>query len=698
MSWQNGRQITPWLTRHRSACAAAGLMIICGGVASAIAESYVPITEPVLEEIVQNEDEPRPENSRERITAPKKQTATASVAEEGWVPSLDDLNLAYLFPEGADTTNIAESYAYDAFQTLMREDSNWMSHIYGYSDNTPAEVAALLGISAERVLGDYNPNDSSHDADDPTTWTIGSFKSTRVTATDGDGHAISPKSNVIDIMSMANVYTYYQGADQYDLFLSYAQKLWELSHFYQISISDVYYCSGCVGEDADGLNPEDLEDELTEEEQKQLIGDQEDDSPSEALSSVITAGTTRTDASQTEEETETEPESKSAVIRVGAESEAPASETEKEESESETEDGFTAYATTTETIAAFPTESEETAAEREEVQSFPESQTAASEEMETQTSRIIHSGGSGITDSETTENENSETEENAGEENREAVETLPDENEETAETFADTVEEQISHIHKASPSNASYCPGHVDLIVHLEITGLDETASSLFSLDAVGNDPAQIGTGAGEWPGWTDDLIEAARNLAAQDWYERYGLSVSIISPGNPLTEADIESYMALLPDDISETRRALIRFALNSVGKVPYYWCGKASRPGYEGNNFGIPVAPDEDGRILKGLDCSGWINWVYWSVTGERLPYESTAGLAFTGTGINREDLLPGDIIIRTGSEAHVIMFLGWESDGRILCINETSGSDNNVVVTSREASWPYYRRLID
>ena len=63
-----------------------------------------------------------------------------------------------------------------------------------------------------------------------------------------------------------------------------------------------------------------------------------------------------------------------------------------------------------------------------------------------------------------------------------------------------------------------------------------------------------------------------------------------------------------------------------------------------------------------------------------------------------ILKENLQPGDILIRTGADAHVVMFLGWTDDGRIRCVHETSGSINNVTVGTRNAGWPYYRRLID
>lgn len=63
-----------------------------------------------------------------------------------------------------------------------------------------------------------------------------------------------------------------------------------------------------------------------------------------------------------------------------------------------------------------------------------------------------------------------------------------------------------------------------------------------------------------------------------------------------------------------------------------------------------------------------------------------------------IGRNELQPGDIVIRTGEGAHVIMFLGWTEDGRIRCIHESSAGVNNVTVSVRDANWPYYIRILD
>ena len=138
--------------------------------------------------------------------------------------------------------------------------------------------------------------------------------------------------------------------------------------------------------------------------------------------------------------------------------------------------------------------------------------------------------------------------------------------------------------------------------------------------------------------------------------------------------------------------------FALHSVGKVPYYWGGKPAGAGYANNHFNVLTSPDTRGRILTGLDCSGWVSWVYWSATGSPPAGQSTGSLIGCGRRISRSALQPGDIIIRTGEDAHVVMFLCWAGNGNLIGIHETGGAVNNVVVREMTASWPYYRALLD
>lgn len=598
------------LTVYKIQLMTAGVMLVLAAGPITSAYFYVPKvtgTDAVSPAAVLPESTWQAETTR-----PMPETG---IAKEEYMSDLGELNLAHVFPDGADQSKMTESLAGQAFKVLMTRDEQWMSRIYDMADASPLQMANALGLPRTKVLGKYNDKDESHDIKDPDSWTINSFKKVRMSFTNGDGVPVSAYSNVIDIMSMANTYTYYNGVDDYDLFLSYSQALWEKSHSYTAGISDIYYCDGCMDEDAERREYEELEAEARAEEAGYVHSDEEREKTAETSSeSPLTESAAA--------------ESSSAVIMAGATKSAPA-----------------------ETTAAPPPET------------VPES-----------TSGVIVAG--------------------------QAAKNLTEETpaSEISETSAD---EKLSEYATPADAKASEartalkCPGHIDLIVNVKVAGLKEK-NGLFQLDSLGNDRNNIKEGG--WPGWTQDTMESARALSSQDWFEKYGLSLSFISMMNPLTEAEIDAYMNQLPAGISQTRRDLIHFALSSVGKVPYYWGGKASSPNYSGNSFGVMTAPDVKGRILKGLDCSGWINWVYWSVTGQRLPYESTSGLAISGTRISRSELQPGDIIVRTGADAHVIMFLGWTSDGKIRCIHESSAGVNNVMVAVRDANWPYYRRLAD
>lgn len=239
------------------------------------------------------------------------------------------------------------------------------------------------------------------------------------------------------------------------------------------------------------------------------------------------------------------------------------------------------------------------------------------------------------------------------------------------------------------------CPGHIDLYIRIRLLGLEDT-KGLIAKDAIGNN--QENQTADGWKGWTEENLASVRAICQQDWFADYGLSISAISTSTPLTAQEISEYMSQLPPDLSETRRKVIHFALSSVGKVPYYWGGKASHPGYSGNNFGMLISADDKGRMLRGLDCSGWISWVYWSATGTQLSGSSTSSLILCGEKISRSQLQPGDIIVRTGTNAHVVMFLSWSANGQMNVIHESSASVNNVTIKTMEAAWPYYRKLVD
>lgn len=670
------------------------VMFAAGGCLAFLTADYAPVQyhlpPPAAEETIA---ETEPETSKPEETEPVTEAPSVPETEPAWQPSVDELNLAWIFPEDADQTDPTQSLGGEIFRILMTENGQWMSNIYNYHDISPVQMASRLSLPRSRVLGGYNPKEASHDPSNPDTWTINSFKNVHMNVTNGDGRPISVYSNVIEIMSLANQYTYYKDPEDYDLFLSYAQKLWKASHSYSVSMSDIYYCQGCMDE-AD--EQRELEEMAEQESQEAQIFSEE-----EAASGNRSAELPGGNGSETSDSS------------ISGQASADNSVSDQVSGYSEPEINVSEPGNISES------------GESDSSETYERHEGSAAEES---TSGVIVSNmgrASSETEGGTVSNES------------------PDTSALSEQELSDTPTASASNLtpRESSPAgktgpDQNRCPGHIDLIIHMQIKGLSEK-NGLFAADTIGNDAANIedtdhsaegpdtegsdaegsdaeGSGTGGfdiegsdiegsvqksgWPGWNEEMKTQVRALSSQDWFQKYGLSVSLIAMTNPLTPAEIDSYMADLPEDLSDTRRELIRYALSSVGKIPYHWGGKASHPDYNGNQFGTLVPADTEGRILKGLDCSGWINWVYWSVTGSRLPYESTSGLALCGTKISRSELQPGDIVIRTGEDAHVIMFLGWTNDGRIRCIHESSAGVNNVTVAVRDANWPYYVRILN
>lgn len=453
---------------------------------------------------------------------------------------------------------------------------------------------------------------------------------------DGDGKASSSYSNTQEILALTNVYSYFHQWDQAQASEIYARKLWELSHRYDISIGSVYYCDGC--------------EETDEEEETAFIPSQ-------------------TESAENSEENEAE-----------------------ENKASEAQESGQAV----ETSADLSVQTGESSSERT-AESGPGSDVKAlSEQNQAQNSSEALSDA-----------------QRSGEEKKSesVLETEVQTEISAPEGSAAQPDSATETIGEAVPGNGlneeagdfSVCPGHVNVVVTITVTGLKEK-NNLFSLAASIQETeeeiaASAKNGSGGWKGWTEEVQAAARELAAQDWEVKYKLKSEEMSFGRTLTKQELEAHMAILPDSISSQRRELIACALDSVGKIPYYFGGKASRPGYAGNQFFSVTEPDQMGRTLKGLDCSGWINWVYWSVLGTPITSGGTSSLAAAGTEISREELKPGDIAVASGDEAHVVMFLGWNpADGKMICIHESAGKVNNVTVSLSDRIWTHYRRILE
>ena len=501
------------------------------------------------------------------------------------------LNLAYLYEDGADSTDPADSYAGRLYDLLALKDASWISGLYDLYNYTPQQLAALLGLPETAVTS--------------TSGIIPEFRNISVHFVNSEQQETGSTSNAREIISIINTLHYFGILKDMKTMEDCADKLWNASHKYSVRIGGIYYCDGsCLDETADGRKDA-------------------DESGAEAAGAVI-AGSETTGAE--------------AVEAAVAESETTGAEAVEAVAGSET-----AGAETVGTAAAGTEAVESGAAGGEPVGSM-----AASAAAEAETAAVA--------------------------------------------SFSDA-SSIVSGASDAGPADSSRtCPGHVDCTVLAVVKGTAE-ADSLFqaadTLEAVKTSG---------WTGWNADTRNMAGALLAQDWSQEYGLYTVDYPVKGLLNSQEIELYMSLVPEDASRQRKDFVRYALTSVGKIPYYWGGKPSAPGYTGNGFGSLTVPDEDGRLLKGLDCSGWINWVYWSVTGKGLGAQSTGTLLGCGSPVARDELLPGDICIRFNPMAHVVIFLGWTAEGNMLCIQETTGNSNNVEVGTVTSNWESYRRILE
>ena len=482
------------------------------------------------------------------------------------------LNLAYLYEDGADSTDPADSYAGRLYDLLALKDASWISGLYDLYNYTPQQLAALLGLPETAVTS--------------TSGIIPEFRNISVHFVNSEQQETGSTSNAREIISIINTLHYFGILKDMKTMEDCADKLWNASHKYSVRIGGIYYCDGsCLDETADGRKDA-------------------DESGAEAAGAQ-TAGVETADA-----------------VIAGSE---------------------TAGAETVGTAAAGTEAVESGAAVGEPVGSM-----AASAAAEAETAAVA--------------------------------------------SFSDA-SSIVSGASDAGPADSSRtCPGHVDCTVLAVVKGTAE-ADSLFQAA----DTLEAVKSSG-WTGWNADTRNMAGALLAQDWSQEYGLYTVDYPVKGLLNSQEIELYMSLVPEDASRQRKDFVRYALTSVGKIPYYWGGKPSAPGYTGNGFGSLTVPDEDGRLLKGLDCSGWINWVYWSVTGKGLGAQSTGTLLGCGSPVARDELLPGDICIRFNPMAHVVIFLGWTAEGNMLCIQETTGNSNNVEVGTVTSNWESYRRILE
>ena len=215
---------------------------------------------------------------------------------------------------------------------------------------------------------------------------------------------------------------------------------------------------------------------------------------------------------------------------------------------------------------------------------------------------------------------------------------------------------------------------------------------------------------SGDTPAWTEQILTVTitartpddmrvfysfteeQNKALDELLANYDM-LAALAGDLTISDATAKKLMADLPADLDPERRAVVETACRLVGKVNYFWGGKSLVIGWD-FRWGQLTKVWADGSsttgtyLPYGLDCSGFVDWVFYNVTdGEYvIGHGGGAHMQHTYcTPISWNEAQPGDLVFYPDDE-HVGIVGGRDESGNMLIIH-CAFSQNNVVITGLE-----------
>ena len=216
--------------------------------------------------------------------------------------------------------------------------------------------------------------------------------------------------------------------------------------------------------------------------------------------------------------------------------------------------------------------------------------------------------------------------------------------------------------------------------------------------------------GSGDDDGWTErNLYITITAKTAEEMKTEYHFNRNQIAALDELLEQrdllreliedvysvsrDTAALIRNLTEDLSPEREAVVRSACSLVGKVNYFWGGKSLVLGWDsrwGELRQVTAAGSSTTGTYRpyGLDCSGFVDWVFYNATGGGYIIGHGGGATMQHsycTDISWADAQPGDLVFYPDN-SHVGIVGGWDANGELLIIHCASGY-NNVVITGKE-----------
>ena len=248
-------------------------------------------------------------------------------------------------------------------------------------------------------------------------------------------------------------------------------------------------------------------------------------------------------------------------------------------------------------------------------------------------------------------------------------------------------------------------------VATMDTDRIDRLKAVFWDMTAIATEVETINhPGSGDDDGWTErNLYITITAKTAEEMKTAYHFNRNQIAALDELLEQrdllreliedvysvsrDTAALIRSLPEDLSPEREAVVRTACSLVGKVNYFWGGKSLVIGWDvrwGELRQVTAAGSSTTGTYRpyGLDCSGFVDWVFYNATGGDYIIGHGGGAMMQHTyctPILWEDAQPGDLVFYP-EDNHVGMVGGWDEDGNILIIHCASGY-NNVVITGKE-----------
>ena len=163
------------------------------------------------------------------------------------------------------------------------------------------------------------------------------------------------------------------------------------------------------------------------------------------------------------------------------------------------------------------------------------------------------------------------------------------------------------------------------------------------------------------------------------------------------ITDASVSAVLNGIPDSLPQKRKDVVKNAASLVGKVNYFWGGKSSAIGWDsawGTMRRVTAAGSPSSGSIRafGLDCSGFVTWVF-NNSGMSVGY-GTSGQKASSTLISESGIQAGDLAF-VSDYSHVGIVVGRDSSGNILVIHCSSGANNVVLATASGVGFNIFRR---